>query len=40
MRADAIGEPDAALANVLAMMILACSMASGGRSPNLVRFRI
>ena len=29
MRADAIGEPDAALANVLAMMILACSIASG-----------
>ena len=36
MRADSMEEPAAALASVLAMMILACSTAFGGRSLNVV----
>jgi hypothetical protein len=37
MRADPITEPGAALAKVLAKMILACLIASGGKSAKVVR---
>ena len=39
MRAESMSEPGAALANVLAMIIFACSTAFAGRSSNRVRLR-
>src|SRR2546425_7038071 len=39
MRAESMREPEAALASVLARIILACSIALGGRSPYRVWLR-
>ncbi len=39
MRAESIAIPTAALDSVLARIILACSTASGGRSPYAVVFK-
>jgi hypothetical protein len=40
MLAEPIRDPAAALANVLARIILACSIAAGGRLVKSIRFRI